>query len=285
MNINQIDWDNLKYFMAFAQFTNLSLVAKKFGVKHTTVARRLAQLENELKVKLYHKLAKGWVLTDDGYALLEILEPLRTEVLSLEHNIKCIFSEFGDVKISAPVFIINTYLIPLLSEMNNSKNKIILVSGNDKKDIVNGEVDIALRLGNIENVNLTQKLLKNIQYGLYGNTKYISQCKSKKESFMYIGFSDEFPDTPYKEWFQKQSFDTIFKTNDMSVILQGVQDGLGLGILPDFLAQKYDVLEKIHATMFRSIRPLYLVMHSDIKRSSRVRLIADLIINHFEKMS
>lgn len=282
MNINALDWDNIKFFIALSEYKNLTITAKHLNVQHTTVARRIDQLEGQLKLKLFNRLARGWMLTPEGQQLLEDIQPLREEFISLERKLKSLAEHISTIKLSAPVLVMNQFILPLLSNPLFNKINIELISSTDRKDIVNGEIDIALRIGEIDNINLTQKKLCNIEYAVYAHQSY--NYNKNSSDLKFIVFSEYDMDKLNNQWLANITENSMIKINDMTVILSSVKKGLGLALLPKFIAEGESELVEIEINGIPKFRPLYLVMHSDVKLSPKIRAIADLIIGHFDNI-
>ena len=107
-----IQWDDVPYFITLARQGSLSATARLLGVEHSTVARRVDNLERSLKLKLFNRFARGWTLTPEGEKLLEQAHALEEEMMAFQRA-AIEYSPFeGKVEISAPLTLVSLFLIP-----------------------------------------------------------------------------------------------------------------------------------------------------------------------------
>lgn len=98
-----IDWENLHYFSVFTEEKSLSAAARKLGVDHATVSRRIAQLEQNLKLKLVDRRPRTYILTPDGERLAQVVARMMEETFSIERLTQAGQQEvMGSVSISMP---------------------------------------------------------------------------------------------------------------------------------------------------------------------------------------
>ncbi|WP_448205625.1 LysR family transcriptional regulator [Azospirillum sp. sgz302134] len=269
-------WDDIRYFLALARNGTLSGASRALGVEHSTVARRVGQLEAELEVRLFDRLARGWTLTAEGADLLGRAEAVEQEVLTLRRAASGVDSLSGTVRISAPPLLLNHLILPSLRPFSHAHPGVALelVGERREADLVRGEADIAVRLGRPTGASLVVRSLGEISYGLYGLAEAVGR---PEEDRVYIGFDDSMPDLPQKLWLDGYAAGRRFsvRSNDMATMLQAALAGLGIALLPDFLALPHESLKALDPAPSPPVRPVFLVMHPDIRRSRRVRLIAD----------
>ncbi|QRM33324.1 LysR family transcriptional regulator (plasmid) [Microvirga sp. VF16] len=269
-------WDDIRYFLALARSGSLSGASRALGVEHSTVARRVSQLESELEVRLFDRLARGWTLTTEGGDLLSRAEAVEQEVLALRRAATGVDMLSGTVRISAPPLLLSHLILPGLCLFSAAHPGIglELVGERREADLVRGEADIAIRLGRPSEASLVVRSLGEISYGLYGLAAEVERPRAEQ---VYIGFDDSMPDLPQKLWLDEYVGGRRFsiKSNDMATMLQAALGGLGIALLPEFLASPHESLRPLEAETRPPVRPVFLVMHPDIRRSRRVRLIAD----------
>lgn len=287
---NQIDsditWDDIRYFLALARTGSLSAASRQIGVEHSTVSRRASQLEAALAVRLFDRLARGWTLTAEGRALLRHGEAVEQEVLGLRRAASGLDALTGTVRISAPPMILSHLLLPGLGTLQKDHPglKLDLIGERREADMVRAEADIAIRLGQPTGADLVMQSLGAVAYGLFGSAPEIARNKADR---VYIGFDDSMPGLPQKLWLDAEAAGGRFslRTNDLATMLQAALTGFGIALLPEFLARAHPQLVRFPSDSPPPVRPLFLVMHRDVRRSRRVRLVADRIAEALKKRS
>ncbi|WP_244424893.1 LysR family transcriptional regulator [Methylobacterium nodulans] len=256
----------------------MSAASRALGVEHSTVARRVGQLETELQVRLFDRLARGWSLTSEGEALLRRAEAVEQEVLALRQAASGVDLLAGKVRISAPPLLLSHLILPGLRAFSSAHPGVTLELAGERRDadLARAEVDIAIRLGRPTEPDLVARPLGEISYGLYGLAEEIGR---PGEEQVLVGFDDSMPDLPQKLWLDGHVAGRRFsvRSNDMATLLQAALSGFGIALLPDFLARAHDRLKALPLDSQAPVRPVFLVMHADIRRSQRVRLVADRV--------
>lgn len=273
-------WDDIRYFLALARSGSLSGASRDLRVEHSTVSRRVGQLEQRLSLRLFDRLARGWCLTREGEGLLERAEAIEREVLSFRRLAAGADELTGTVTISAPPMLLSHLLLPCLRDLaaDHPGLTLGLVGERREADLGRAEADIAVRLGRPSEPDLVMQPLGEITYGLYGRQEAVNQPAADR---VYIGFDDTMPSLPQKLWLDDHVAGRHFglRSNDMGTMLQAALGGFGIALLPDFLVRGHSQLIKLQEGDGAPVRPLFLVMHPDVRRSRRVRLVADKLRN------
>ncbi len=273
-------WDDIRYFLALARTGSLSGASRDLRVEHSTVARRVGQLEEKLSLRLFDRFARGWALTREGEGLLERAEAIEREVMSFRRLAAGADDLAGTVTISAPPILLSHVLLPRLRDLtaDHPGLELRLVGERREADLMRAEADIAVRLGRPGEPDLVMQPLGEITYGLYGMPDAVNRPAFDR---LYIGFDDTMPGLPQKLWLDEYAAGCRFslRSNDMGTMLQAALGGFGIALLPDFLARHHSQLTKMHDVYEPPVRPLFLVMHPDVRRSRRVRLAADMLLS------
>ncbi len=283
-NDKDLSWDDIRYFLALARTGSLSAASRQLGVEHSTVSRRAGQLERALSVRLFDRLARGWTLTVEGQTLLEQAQAVEQEILGLRRAASGIDTLSGTVRLSAPPMILSHWILPGLRRVQKDHPglKLDLVGERREADMVRAEADIAVRLGQPTGPDLVAQPLGQVAYGLFGLPEEIAR---PIEDRCYIGFDDSIPGLPQKLWLDAEASSGRFSlvSNDMATMLQAALAGFGIALLPEFLASLHPQLTRCLPRTQPPVRPLFLVMHPDTRRSQRVRLVADHVIATLKK--
>ncbi|MCZ4433005.1 LysR family transcriptional regulator [Agrobacterium sp. SOY23] len=281
---SELSWDDVRYFLALSRTGSLSAASRQLGVEHSTVSRRAGQLEAALAVRLFDRLARGWTLTDEGQVLLGRAEAVEQEVLGLRRAAAGIDALTGVVRISAPPVMLAHLVLPGLAGLRSDHPglRLDLIGERREADLIRAEADIAIRLGRPSEPDLVVQSLGEVAYGLFGLASETTRPEAER---IYIGFDDSMPGLPQKQWLDTEASSGQFSlhSNDMATMLHAALGGFGVALLPEFLARYHPQLVPCASVNPPLVRPLFLVMHPDVRRSRRVRLVADRVVEVFRE--
>ncbi|WP_374337927.1 LysR family transcriptional regulator [Leeia sp.] len=273
-----MQWDDIRYFLALARQGSLSAGARWLNVEHSTVSRRVGQLETTLGLRLFDRLPRGWQLTQEGENLLPQALAMEAAMLSLQRTAHVQHALSGPVRLSAPPQMLNHILLPLLQpfRLRYPEIQLILLGEQRRARLEQGEADLALRLDEPNTPDLIARSLCQLGYGLYGLTQWQHAADSER---VFLGFDDSLAGMSLKVWLDTHAADRPFalRSNDLETLFQAARQGLGVALLPHFLAKRAPELVHLSASA-PADKPLYLLMHPDVRRAPRVRALADYLI-------
>lgn len=272
-------WDDIRYFLELARSGSLSAAARQLRVEHSTVARRVEALEASLGLRLFDRLPKAWSLTAEGESLVEHAGRLDDEAQAFSRAALGVASLQGTVRISAPPVLASHFLVPRLAGMRAQWRNIDIELIGESRDaqLARGEADLAIRMSRPSAPGLAARRIGQMRYGLYAAHAYTQQPEAE---WAFLGYDDSLRQVPQQQWLDRVAAGRrfLFRSNDLAALLNAARAGLGIAALPHFLAANDSGLCAVPAASEASIRELWLVMHPDVKRSPRVRLVADLLV-------
>ena len=275
-----MQWDDVRYFLVLAQVGSLSGAARTLGVEHSTVARRVETLEQALAIRLFDRLPKGWSLTAEGETLLDQARRLDDEVQAFSRAALGVSSLQGTVRVSAPPALVAEFLVHRLAARRAEWKRIQLeVTGESREvNLARGEADLAIRMSRPTAPGLVARCIGEIGFGLYARHGYADHAQ---DGWEFLGYDDSLVQVEQQQWLQKFAGKRpfVFRSNNLSALHSAARAGLGVAVLPHFLAMQDTILSPVTTVSCPVTRKLWLVMHPDVKRSPRVRLIADLLID------
>ncbi|WP_321818375.1 MULTISPECIES: LysR family transcriptional regulator [unclassified Paraburkholderia] len=282
----RLQWDDIRYFLELARTGSLSGAARKLCVEHSTVARRVEALEQSLGLRLFDRLPKGWTLTAEGDALARQATCLDAEAQAFSRAAAGISSLSGTVRLSAPPVLASHLLVPRLSAMRAQWPNIDLEVMGESRDasLSRGEADLAIRMSRPTASGLAARRVGEMGYGLYAVSGYQERPESEWE---FLGYDEHLSQVPQQRWLKQFAGERrfVFRSNDLAALLPAAKAGLGVAVLPCFLAAQDPALRLISNHVCPIVRPLWLVMHPDVRRSPRVRLIAEMVADLIGKTS
>ena len=185
-----MNWDDARIFLTFAREKSYSATAKRLGVQHSTVSRRIQALEAQLATSLVERDAAGYHLTAAGEELKESALRMEQELLAFEATNSGQNDEVsGELRITAVANMASTVLMPLFAGFSKAYPQIDLrlEVTNDSVRLAKREADIALRQTNSPGETLIGTRLATVASAVYGSVDYCTAVNSGKQQAQWIG--------------------------------------------------------------------------------------------------
>ena len=276
----KMDWDDVRVFLALARAGSLAAAARTLRVEHTTVARRIAQLEQALGLHLFDRLPRGWILTSEGEQLAGRAAQMEEQAFEFMREAADGVPLSGTVRLSAAPSLGQEFLLPRLGAIHQRWASITLELVVETRVAVlsRREADLALRIGRPHDPGLAARLLGSMAYGLYCRAGYTAG--RSEAQWRFIGYDDSLAHAPEHQWLESLRGNRSYalRANTLPLQRDAVRMGLGLAVLPHFMAAADPQLERVPVDAGPVAREIWLVVHPDVRRSPRVRLIADLLV-------
>lgn len=276
-----IDWDDVRYFLAVARGGSVRAAAEQLGVNHSTVIRRVAQLEERLGAQMFEKLPSGYRLTDAGEDVLEFADQMKASSQQLETRV---FGRDqgvrGLLRVTLPPFLATHLLMPDFAEFArlHPDIEIEVLSTGEVANLTNREADVAVRnVGDRKNLALNLHGLKGPE--MYGGV-YMSRDrlaawrKGATDPLRWIVVDDE--EIPV--WARKgkvSSTEAPFKTPDAGAQIAAAQQGIGMTRLPCFVGDADPLLTRVPGTDPHLYGRLWLLTQGETRKTKRVRLFTE----------
>ncbi|HTE51050.1 MAG TPA: LysR family transcriptional regulator [Kofleriaceae bacterium] len=279
--MNEPDWDDLRHFAAFVRDRSLSAAARRLGVDHVTVARRLRALEGSLRVKLVDRRARIPALTAEGERVAALVGQVESAVDAIARAARGLQPEVGgDVSISAPPTIANALVAPRLPALRarHPELRIHLLGEKRIASLSRREADVAVRLVRPVEAGLVTRKLGGFQFALYGAKRYLAGRRSA--DLELIAFDDESDALPQQKWLRSLAGarPIVLRTNDLESQLAAARAGVGVAALPSFLARRHPELERVAIRARPIAREVWLVVHDDLRAAPSIRAVIDFLV-------
>lgn len=265
-----MDWDELRYFITVIQYENISHAAKALGVSPQTVSRKITALEAKLGTALFIRHPRGYKPTVDAMSLTEEVRLAEKMLNTIQNNFMSKSKKFvGVVRIAAPELIVTEIILPHLKPFLDRYPEIDieLITGINTVGIAKGDADIALRLVRPEQGALTIKKVGIMSSGLYRASNMTDNINEAK----LVGW-DTHIDLSASRWLNTITRrEPQLKLNSLAAQRTAIQSGLGIGILPCFIAAGLERIEQPYLLE----ETLWLVTHASNTATPRIRLVYD----------
>ncbi len=289
-----MDWDKLRTFHIVAEAGSFTHAGIALDLSQSAVSRQISALEESLDVKLFHRHARGLVLTENGEMLSntakEIFGKLAMAEAKLSDNNS---APSGMLRITAPGFLGSTWLVPRMPEFkkNNPNMQISMLLDNRILNLSMREADAAIRLYKPDQGDLEHIKLGKINFHICGSKKYFKEngkpqsLKDFKEHSL-IGYPQNTV-LPYEDpnWlFRKANINinnnpNIFQVNSLFGIHEAVRNNIGLAALPDYLIKGSDEFETCMDDMTPPSVDIYFVYAQERKNSTRLNILKDFLLD------
>ena len=280
-NRTMIDWDGVRYFLAVARGGSVRAAAECLEVNHSTVLRRIAQLEGRLGAHLFEKRPSGYRLTTAGEEVLEDAERMEASSLQLETRV---FGRDQGVRgllrvTLAPTLATHLFMRDFVdfARLHPDIEMEILSSG-ELANLTNREADVAIR------VVYDRKDLPLNLHGMKGpevfGAVYMSRDRptasraGRPDAMRWIvigafGIPDWARETP--------ATGVPFRTNDGEAQIVAVREGLGMTTLPCFVGDADPSLARVPGTRLHMYGTLWLLTQGETRKTKRVRLFTEFV--------
>ena len=296
--MRDLDWDDLRFFLAVAAAGSLSAAARELNVNTTTVLRRIGNLEEVLDARLFERLRSGYTLTQDGTRLLQALEPVDTGMSSLQRDFQAGSGDVrGIVRMSASDMIAGQLIGPALQDFLTQTPDIALDIITDPSltgpgaapRVMNAlrDVDIALRLARPTQGDMLVRKLCDVAYGVYATQTYLDAhggiaASGDLSGHKVIGFSEEERPLGPVWWLSRaeKSAQVMIRSSSVATRLAAAKTSVGLAALPCFEAQNHAELVPVLGADLVGSLELWLLTRADLARLGHVRAVMDFLVAH-----
>ena len=275
------DWNDLRYFFAIAEHGSLAGAARALAVNHSTVFRRLNDLENTLDARLFERFPSGYRLTPSGERMLEHVRLVDTAVHQIMLDVAGQdLTASGKVRLTAAANIARTLLPPVLKSLLQTHPGILVeVSiGDSDYDLNRREADLALRATSRPPEHLVGRKVMNLSWWLCGSkaTQHDGMLESLRGKPI-VGADQSLMRLPAFQWLEDELGQfVVARANDLSTMASLIKAGIGLGLLPSDQQEKgLKRLVQIPALSGE----LWLLTHPDLRNTQRVRVVWEAILD------
>ncbi|MBS1102117.1 LysR family transcriptional regulator [Gluconobacter sp. Dm-62] len=278
-----IDWDDVRYFLAVARGGSVRAAASLLKVNHSTVLRRIAQLEERLGAQMFEKLPSGYRLTLAGDEIIEFAtqmeassHQLETRVLGRDQSVR------GLLRVTLPPFFATHLLMPDLAEFARLHPDIEMdvVPTGAVANLTNREADIAIRIvldRNTLPLNLHGLIGPVLSSGIYMSRDLLASWRSEMPASMrwIVTNTDGRPGWAHDG--EVRTKGALFRTPDSETQIIAVQQGIGMTKLPCFVGDADPLLVRVPGTELYGHGTLWLLTQGETRNTKRVRLFAEFI--------
>lgn len=288
-----LDWDKLRIFYTVAHANSFTHAGDTLNLSQSAVSRQISALEESLGVVLFHRHARGLLLTEQGEILLQTVREVYGRLAAVEDAVRESKDRpKGPLKITTPVTFGTTWLTPRIHEFIELYPEIdVTVVVDDRElDLSMREADVAIRPFPSSQPDLVQRLLVVFRHSIYASNEYLKNfgVPQKAEDLgqhRLIAFSEE-NRLPFAKvnWLLQAGAQTgqrhkpAFRVNSLMAMLRAVESGVGIAALPDYMMENNTQVTKILPELERPTTDVYFVYPAELRHSKRVTVFRDFVI-------
>jgi DNA-binding transcriptional LysR family regulator len=281
-----LDWRDLRLFLAIVRAGSLTAASRRLGVNQSTVSRRLLALEEAVGTRLLERTPEGYRPTAAGERVLPAAERLEAEAFACERALTGLERRVeGTVRLTATEGVATAFVAPALEPLRRAHPALEVEVLVDSRalSLSRREADLALRLARPRQPGLVTRRLAEIASALYASPRYLAErgrprTEDGLRGHAVLAYDESLAAVPEARWIASKAREAerVLRTNSVLVQLQAARAGLGLALLPCYLAEGAG-LERALPLAAGIRRELWLAVHADLRGTARIRAVIDFL--------
>ncbi|MET4127027.1 LysR family transcriptional regulator [Roseovarius sp. MBR-6] len=284
-----MDWDKLRIFHAVADAGSLTHAGDALHLSQSAVSRQIRALEDSLNTTLFHRHARGLILTEQGELLFDATRAMMKRLDAATARIRDSEEEvFGELRVTTTTGFGTLWMVPRLPKLyaKYPDLKIDLMLEERVLDLPMREADVAIRMKEPSQADLIRKRLMSVHMCLFASRSYVDShgapdtpealsahrliCQNPRSAQVGAGA------TLVSE-LMTNDISSLLTVNNYFGVLQGVLNDLGIGVLPDYLSHDFPQLVRVLPDVSSSEVPVFLAYPEELRQSKRVSVFRDFV--------
>jgi len=285
-----MDWDKLRIFHSVADAGSLTHAGDSLGLSQSAVSRQIRGLEESLGTTLFHRHARGLILTEQGELLFDATRAMTKRLDTAAARIRDSEDEvYGELRVTTTTAFGTLWLAPRLPTLyaKYPELKIDLMLEERVLDLPMREADIAIRMKEPSQADLIRKRLMAVHMRMYASPEYLRQNGTPLTMEDMAGHrlccqnADAHQVAAGAEMVRKlltHAIRSTFTVNNYFGVLQAVVNNLGIGVLPDYLTEDFPHLVRVMPEVESAEVPVFLAYPEELRHSKRVSAFRDFVL-------
>ncbi|MFV0293751.1 MAG: LysR family transcriptional regulator [Paracoccus sp. (in: a-proteobacteria)] len=289
-----MDWDKLRIFHAVADAGSLTHAGDSLRLSQSAVSRQIRGLEDQLGVTLFHRHARGLILTEQGELLFTATSEMARKLDIAEARIRDTEEHvMGELKVTVATGFGTLWLVPRLSKLYAlyPDLKVNLILEERVLDLPMREADVAIRMKEPSQSDLIRRRLLNIRMRLYATRNYLSEAGRPLTvpdlaRHRVIGQDPSVAQVSAGKLLVQQLLEqhprSLLMVNNYFGVLQAVLNNVGIGVLPDYLMADFPELVRVFDDVESAEVPVFLAFPEELRGSRRVIAFRDFVVDEIQ---
>ncbi len=289
-----MDWDKLRIFHAVAEAGSFTHAADKLNLSQSAISRQISGLEANLKVPLFHRHARGLVMTEQGETLYATAHDVLLKLDSVQSKlVDSTEKPEGKLKVTTTVGLGTGWLTTRIHEFLDlyPDVQLELILADQEIDLIKREADCAIRLQQPTNPDLIQRKLFTVHLHVYASPAYIKkygQPDSLEDlgGHRIISYGEKVPNyligvnwLLYVEMEHGQRRQAAFQVNNLRALRRVCEEGSGIAVLPDYIVEDRHALVQLFPEIEVPEFDTYFCYPGELKNTARLRVFRDFLIS------
>ncbi len=284
-----MDWDKLRIFHAVADAGSLTHAGDRLHLSQSAVSRQIRALEESLNATLFHRHARGLILTEQGELLFDATSAMNRRLDTAAARIRDSEEEvFGELRVTTTIGFGSIWLAPRLNKLyaQYPDLKVDLMLEERVLDLPMREADVAIRMKEPSQADLVRKKMMSVRMALFATQTYLERngtpetlddlrhhrviCQSPASTQVSAGLS-------LVQHLLTYEIRSLLTVNNYFGVLQSTLHDLGIGVLPDYVALEYPDLQSVLPDTQSAEVPVFLAYPEELRQSKRVAAFRDFV--------
>lgn len=286
-----MDWDKLRIFHSVADAGSLTHAGETLHLSQSAVSRQIRGLEESLNVTLFHRHARGLILTEQGELLFDATSAMIKRLDAAEARIRDSEDEvFGELRVTTTIGFGTLWLAPRLGALYEKYPdlKIDLMLEERVLDLPMREADVAIRMKEPSQADLVRRRLMTVSMELFASPEYLeangtpsdfSELANHRIISQNSKSAQVTAGTTLISKLFSADISSHLTVNNYFGVLQAVIHGLGIGVLPNYLTEDFPDLVQVLPEETRNEVPVYLAYPEELRQSKRVAAFRDFVLD------
>ena len=284
-----MDWDKLRIFHAVADAGSLTHAGETLHLSQSAVSRQIRALEEALNATLFHRHARGLILTEQGELLFDATKSMNKRLEAASARIRDSEEEvFGELRVTTTTGFGTLWLAPRLPKLYEKYPdlKIDLMLEERVLDLPMREADVAIRMKEPSQADLIRKKLMSVRMRLYATQSYlddrgamndIEEISNHRLICQSISSAQVAAGATLVQHLLTYEVPSLFTVNNYFGVLQGVLNNLGIGVLPDYVTEDFPDLVRVLPDLESGEVPVFLAYPEELRQSKRISAFRDFV--------
>ncbi len=287
-----MDWDKLRVFHAVAEAGSFTHAGDTLNLSQSAVSRQISALEDNLQVSLFHRHARGLILTEQGESLNRTVRDVfaklaMTEALLTESKEK----PTGRLKVTTTVGFGSHWLASRVGGFlaTYPDVTITLLLDDSDLDLAMREADVAIRMHTPKQPDLVQRHLMTIRWNISASDEYLAKHGTpvrpeELDDHALVLFGDYRPPIADINWLAQAGRRAgtprraVLEVNSMHAMAQAVRNGVGIAALPTWMNEETEGLRTILPDLKPPKVDVFFVYPEELRNSKRVAVFRDFLL-------
>ncbi len=291
--MSAMDWDKLRIFHAVAAAGSFTHAGEKLNLSQSAVSRQISALEESVRAPLFHRHARGLILTEQGELLFNTVRDVFDKLAFVESQLaETKERPSGLLRVTTTVAFGSVWLAPRLRDFADAYPDVqVSVRVDDRElDLGMREADCAIRMHPPRQADLIQRHLLSVHVHVFASPEYMKKFGAPKtaadlDKHRIIVYGDD-PNPPFPNvnWLLevgtsggKKRTPTLM-VNNISAILRAVENGIGIAAFPDYIAQQSDKIQQVLPELEGPTYEAYFVYPEELRSSKRIAVFRDYLV-------